>query len=540
MPSYNSDAVVSDWATAIAANPDLAEKAWAMKLHRDAMTNDDLSAFESSAVEPGSRASMDPNTPRGIICRKTDFSKLGGDTMVFQVMGPPAGPGVQGEAELTGKTSTPTFDTYTCTVEFKRDAVEYTKKHLKKFASKDQVIPATQAFMSQKSGLRRQREMMLYFRRYASGNVYRPNGRLSRNTLTWDDTLDPSAASKAKARATMNGAAPITKLRSRFGTIVHGYLCFATEEAMFGVRDHTGYQNALQHAGERGDANPLFTGRLVPYNGVHYFEHHVVNPGWNDIIGSPLAPRARLRVGFGVDSASGDCILKAGTGSGSTTNLYFQDFLGYDYLFTEGQQTSADSAEYYAWIVNPDGSLGFIAYTGSGNNGNQITVTKILNPDNTADASTKGQTTVGNITCAGDFSAADTPLWGLNHAGNAYADGNGGGTVAIGGGAGVSNTSADHVYTSEFDAGATIIQANANGVPLGWSFLFGSMAAVRGYGQQEINIKQKRDYDWVTGMGYEGCWGQALCQRSDGQTNGYVLVEHAIHPEGFDIPALTS
>lgn len=538
MPTYNSNALVSDWATAVAANPDLAEKAWARKLHQDALTQDDLSAFESDEVTPGSRASMDPNTPRGIICRKTDFSKLGGDTMVFQVMGPPAGPGVQGEAELTGRTSTPSFDTWNCTIEYKRDAVEYTKKHLKKFANKDMVLPATQSFMSQKSGLRRQREMMLYMRRYSTSNIFRPNGRLSTGSLEYADTLDPTAASYAKSRATMNGAQPITKLKSRFGTIVNGYLCFATEEAMFGVRNHTGYQNAQQHAGVRGDANPLFTGRLTPYNGVHYFEHHVVNPGWNDVIGSPLAPRARLRVGFGADSAIGDCVLKGGTGSGSTVNLYFQDFLGYDYLFTENQVAAPDSNEYYAWIVNPDGSIGFVAYTGSGNNGNQITITKILNPDNTNDASTLGRTTVGNMTCAGDFSAANTPLWGLNNAGNAYIDGRGGGNVAIGGSAGSSNTSADHVYTSQFDAGATIIQANANGVPLGWSFLFGAMAAVRGYGQQEVSIKQERDYGWVRGMGYEGCWGQALCQRSDGATNGFVLMEHAIHPEGFDLPAV--
>jgi hypothetical protein len=537
VPTYNSNATVNDWNAAIAANPELAEKIWARKLHLDAMTHDDLSAFESNEVTMGSRESMDPNTPRGIICRKSEFSKVGGDTMKFTVMGPPAGPGVQGEVELTGKTSTPTFNQYECKIEYKRDAVEYTKKHLRNFTNRDQIVPATQSMMSIKAGLRRQREMMLTFRRYASGNIFRPNGRLSQNGLEYADTLDPTAASSAKAKATTNGATPISKLRSRFGTISHGYLCFATEEAMAGVRNHTGYQNALQHAGERGDKNPLFTGRLVPYNNVHYFEHFVINPGWNDVIGSPLAPRARLRVGFGADSAQADCILKGGTAA-STTNLYFQDFLGYDYLFTENQAAAADATEYYAWIVNPDGTVGFVAYTGSGNNGNQITVTKILNPDQTADGSTIGQTTVGNITCAGDFSAADTPLWGVNHAGNAYVTGVGGGAIAIGGGAGVSNTSADHVYTSQFVAGATIIQANANGVPLGWSFLFGANAAVRGYGQQEVSIKQERDYGWVKGMGYEGCWGQSLCERSDGLVNGYQLIEHAIHPEGFDLPAV--
>ena len=242
-------------------------------------------------------------------------------------------------------------------------------------------------------------------------------------------------------------------------------------------------------------------------------------------------------MGFGADSAIGDCVLKAS--ATNTTSRYFQFFPGYDYLFTETQTAAPDATEYYAWLVNPDGSVGFVAYTGSGNNGNKITVTKILNPNNTADASTLGATTVGNVVCAGDFSALNTPLWGVNHAGTAYVDGVGGGAIAIGGGAGVSNTSPLFTYTSQFDVGAVIIPANSYGVPIGYGFTFGAHAACRAYGAIEMNgIEQETDYSFVKGKGYEMVFGQSPTINTNGVTNGYLLMEFAIEHEGYPVPAV--
>jgi PAS domain-containing protein len=61
--------------------------------------------------------------------------------------------------------------------------------------------------------------------------------------------------------------------------------------AMLGVRQDSDYLAAVSNAGVRGDENPLFSGRIVPWNNLSFFEHIVVDPPVRDCIGSPLLPK---------------------------------------------------------------------------------------------------------------------------------------------------------------------------------------------------------------------------------------------------------
>ena len=556
--TFNANALVNQLSDAVAVDANVKAQAWSRLLHLGALGYDDLAAFESDEVKPGSKASLDPGTPMGIICRKSDFGKIGGDTMHFTVMEAPAGPGVQGEGELTGNTSSPTFGTFKCTVDFKRDAVEYTKKHKKMMATGQGLQNATYQYMSHKMGLRRQREMMLTLRdrgtdssdTSAANNVirswaYRPNGRASTDTLLATDTLDVTSCVQAKIRATRNGCRPLRVAKNRFGSRVHGYLAFATETAMQGIRGSEGYELALQNSHVRGDANPQFSGRLVEWQKIAWFEHSVVDPAWDDVKGSPLEPRAKVAVA--VTLADDDPVIKFSTLAASKC-LFLQDFLGYQLEMYESQADASlgedwasirpDANTYFAWFFNPSGTVGFLSYgksnitapdgtnygqnlilTGANKNGvtDQI---GILDPEGgaTSEAGVSGHSAqIGNIVATGDS-------WGSS-AGSGV-----GGTAA--------GTSANVTYATDIEAGATLIQANANGVCIGWSFLFGAFAAIRGYGQTDMLIQQDRDFGFVKGGGYEGVWGQKTAERGDGRTNGYTLIEHAIEPEGYTIPSV--
>jgi hypothetical protein len=280
------------------------------------------------------------------------------------------------------------------------------------------------------------------------------------------------------------------------------------------IRNDSTYLNALSAAQQRGDLNPTFTGRLVDWNNIGLFEHITVHPDADDKISDVTAPMAILGTGFGVDSASSAC--KLIVNSSNTMSRYFEFFPGFDYQFHEGQDAQTDSKTYYAWLLNPNGSVGFVSYTGSSNNGNQITLSHILSPDG-AGTSTIGAVKVGNIDSTDD-------TWDS--------------TPAPGGVGSGANTSEDFNYTDTFAAGAYIIPANANGVPIGYSFLFGKGAGVRAYAQTDTYITQDRDYGFVNGRGYQGVWGQVPVQRTDGKTHGYLLLEHAISHPGLEVPAL--
>lgn len=504
VPNANN-AIINKLSQAVAMDPDVKARYFSRMLEARAQQYDDFAMFEAPYVPKGRQM----RSTKGIICVKKDLKKSGGDVISFPVMGHPAGPGVIGERVLTGNTSKPRFKTYSVQIDFKRDAVEYSKKHVHFMGAGQDLWPVSLESLSVKMGLWKQRDAMHTLIRKTNGNILRPNGRRSRDELTSNDTVSTEFSVYAKNRATTLGAQAISMDQNMYGSRVHGYLFFGTDTALADIRNDTGYQNAISNAGSRGDSNPNFTGRLVEWQGLNYFEHLTVQTDSNDVIGSPLAPQAVLGTAFSQASTAANKVLISD--SEETAPLYFQDFPGYDYEFVEGQTAAPDANTYYAWIINPDGTVGFVSYVGTSNSGNRVTLADILSPGNTD--------TLGDIDATGD-------AWG--------------GATRAAGGVGSGNTSGDFTYTDSFDEGAMIIAANAKGVPIGYSYLFGSNALARCYGKNDgmMPIEEKRDFDFYSGHGFEGCWGQDVSIRSDGTIHGYLLLEHAIEHPGFEVPSL--
>lgn len=517
--TYAQDARVQQLADALSQDASLVGKVWNRQLRQGAQSVDDFAMFE------GSEKSEAP-----FVVRSDLQGTNAGDAVVFTVMSQPRGPGARGEGQLTGNTSVVNWKTYECKVDYWRDAFEWTLKQAKFMAAGGSIKSAVLAALKAKLGRKRMNDMKMALKLLGSGNTIYPNGKKTRASLTGLDTMSPALLTTSKPQWQRLGGMPFKIGYNKRRSPVYSCMAYIPDCAMTNIRLSQAYENALLHAAGQGDGNPLFDGRLLDWQGIGLFEHISVDAEY-DVAADPLAPRAVLGTGFGVDSAVGAC--KLIVDSTDTKTRFFEFFDGYAYEFWEGQASHASwtafyaaiaALECYAWIVNTDGSVGFVQYTGSGNNGNQITLTKILNPDNTNDASTLGDDTVGDFVATGD-------AWGLNTAGTAY-------VRTVGGAGGSSNCSADFTWTSEFDAGAYIIPCNAKGAVDMSSLFLGRHTAVRAYVGDDELITQDRDFKFVHGGGYQAIFGQTPCIRTDSKTAGYALLRHAGQHAGLEVPSL--
>ncbi len=511
MPNYSGESLVNTLATAVAADANVKAKLWDRQLELGAASVDDFNPFE------GPEGSKKP------FIVKRGLTANAGDEIKMTVMSTPRGSGVRGETPLTGNESVVDFKTYGCIVDFWRDGITFTEKQLKFLAVGGGVKMAALNALKKKLGLRRMNDMKMALKLRGSGNTIYPNGKKTLASLTALDTMSPSLISTAKPIWTRLGGRPIEIEYSKNGSPVYRPLCYIPDAGMAGIRNSSSYNQAIEQAGARGDTNPRFSGKLYDWQGVMLHEHISVDPE-NNVYADPLAPRAELGVGFGVDSAIGDCDLVQI--ASDTKTLFFEYFAGYAKEWYEGQSSvSAESSFYsainatigYAWILNPDGSVGFVRWTGNANNGNKIQLDQILSPDG-AGTSTIGSVTVGNIDCTGD-------TWDS--------------TAALGG-VGSGNTFDNFNYTDTFTAGAYIIPANANGVPDMSALMLGVGSAVRAYVGTDKMLNKEDDYGFVHGGGYQTIFGQAPCIRTDGKTNGYALIRHGGQHEGLEVPALNA
>jgi len=477
--SYNSNPSVYTLANALAQDADAKGKLYHRAFEVSGNTADDFATMEGS--DGGTAA----------IWVKKDLKSNGADRIKFTSLGDPAGPGVRGEAELTGNTSTPRIGGWTLDVDFWRDAVELTRKQINFLAAGGKLEYELYKMLGKKFGRQKQADMQMCLIRQANGNIYRVGNRATRNDILKTDLFTTSVVVQAQARARNLGARPVAVSRSKSGSPFQRYIAFATQDAMTEIRNSSAYLTAIANAAARSDENPNFSGKLLDWSGVGLWEHTVVQPDSDDWMGSPLNPIARL----GVAITSGTSTFDIQSSATNTKNLYYGFFPGYDWKWTEGQTANPDSTVYYAWIIptsgDNQGKAMFVSYAGTGNNGNKITITGRL--DDVATGA--GVTTLGSV------------AWNASH------------------------------HCDNCPVGSFVIPANSKGTPLGYSMLLGAGSALRAYGSIEMQkIQEKRDYGFVTGFGYEGIFGQAACKDTQGLTRNYILVEHALERPGIVIP----
>ncbi|MEI7957630.1 MAG: DUF4043 family protein [Verrucomicrobiota bacterium] len=452
-----------------------------------------FSKFIDLAVEEEDLFSLlegDENSDRPVWI-KTDLSKGGGDKVFFNTIASLGGDGVHGDEVLEGNEEALTIGSYSCQVDFIRHAAGLTKKDIEFLAAGRSIEAAAAPLVAKWLGRKRQRDLLMKFITSGVGlNTIRPNNKATRDDLTADDALSTGIIAQSNAIATSIGARPVNIMATGYSKVFE-YLFLATEDSLAPLANSSSWLQAQQSAGTRGDENVLFRGGYTRWNGSTILHHKVVDADTPGPIGSPLLPKALLG-----DAVAAGTVAFAVTGGGraasGAANKYFECFSGAPYRYLETDSvTSSDANTYYFVVVNVSGAdkgkWGFYSYTGSANDGNKITVASRLG----AAASGARVTTLGGVT------------W--NAAKN----------------------------TDVHPTGSVVLQANKNGVPIGYSVCMGAGAGLRAYGSLRHELVQNTsDYGHRMGWAYQSIYGQQVRRDSgitgSNQPRGYVLVEHAV------------
>ena len=510
---YNSQPTVDTLAAALAQDAGLRQNAISRLFEQQSGQHNALKQFTSS-FDP---KMMIGSGPGSVFIEKTDLRAGGAQTVVFNTIGIPGGPGVSGDTELTGNTSTSAKGTYNVTVDWQRDGVEFTRDELEMLTAGRSLSQTSFDLLTQKAGLTKQNYMFRRLYDSADGNVFRPNNRASTDALLSTDTMSLDLSVEANARLTTLGAKPLMRNRSKTGCPVDNYLIFATKNSMLPIRGDSSFQTAISNADNRGDQNALFTGKLMDWQGNPFYEFPVTDQDWDDFKGGPL--EAKAVVGVAAEPEATGVFNKLIVSAANTKSRYFQWFAGYDFVHNRVETPTSTAANtYYGWACNPDGSRVFFSYAGN-HNGNQITLTAILSP--AVASTTLDATTVGNLTLGTSPSVSSN-------------------VITLGTGTNLPTTGANGtwVYSNKIQSGAVIFQANANGVIYTRSFAFGAMAACFAHGRVMMNeIEQERDYGFVKGRGYEMIFGTGVTKNASVKKPvGYLVIEHAVDVPGYAVP----
>jgi len=422
---------------------------------------------------------------------KTDLSKGGADKVFFNAIASLGGDGVHGDEVLEGNEESLAIGSYSCQVDFVRHAVGLTKKDIEFLAAGRSIEAAAAPLVAKWLGRKRQRDMLMKFITSGVGlNTIRPNNKANRDDLVPSDTLSTSLIAQANAVGTSIGARPINIMQDGFSKVFE-FLFLATEDSLTPLANSSSWLQAQQHAGTQGSDNVLFRGGYTRWNGNTILHHKVIDADTPGPIGSPMLPKALLgdAVAAGTNAVA---ITGGGRANGGTANKYFECFSGAPYRYLESDGTaSADLGTYYFVVINvsgPDkGKWGFYSYTGTANDGNKITVASRLG----AAAAGSRVTTLGGVT----WDAAKN--------------------------------------TDAHPTGSVVLQANAHGVPIGYSLCLGAGAGLRAYGSLRHELVQNTsDYGHRMGWAYQSIYGQQVRRDSgisgSNQPRGYVLIEHAV------------
>lgn len=525
--SYNSDPNVLTLAQIldpVTGSPKLRAEAVSRYFEVASQQSNALEQF-TSVVDP---KTMVNGGTRSIFAKKQDLAKGAGQAVNFGTISTPGGPGVMGDEELTGNTSKSRFGNYQAIVDWVRDGVEWTEDdvaHISAGASLEQV---SVDLLAHKMGVTKENSMYkrLIDSSLASagtmgvdaGNVYRPNNKMSLDSLLPDDVLSLDVVTTCRALLGTLGGKPLVRNKSKTGSPVNGYMLYSTSTGMLPIRNDSGFQTAISNGDERGSSNANFTGELLDWQGNSFYELQVVDQDWDDYKGNPLIAKMVVSTAVEPLASAENRILIAN--AANLKSRYTQWFGGKAYKYNRLETLIVDTRTYYAWAINPDGSRAFVSYAASGNNGNQITLTNILSP--AVSGTTFDATTVGNLNLGSGASVTS----------NIITLGTTGRTVPA---TGVNGT---WVYTNKIQAGAVILQANANGTPYTRSFMLASMAGAFATGSVDMSpIEQIRDFGFVQGRGFKMIYGTTIPRNAENKINGYMLIEHAIEHAGYPVPS---
>lgn len=434
---------------------------------------------------------------------KTDLNKGRGQKITITVRSGYYGEGKSGDSHFLQPSDfeKTLIGSYDLSVDFLRHATSITDRTEEVMGMRGELKSGDAAEQGKWMGRQKTERMAMLLReRGGAENLMRAGGRSTDDDIISSDIFDYDEVLAMGARMRPLGGAP-AMIGNYKGQKIRKFIVVMRDAAQFSLESDTAYQSLLDQAGVRGESNPLFAGGLIPLRGHAFSVWEDIDHDGRGPIGSPFNPKALL--GEAIVAGTSAVEVKGGgeaDAASDTSKLYFKHFYNYAYEFLPSDVLSAGSDEKYFLIVNPPNAptdpnkIGMYAYT-TGNNGNKITVTERLGP---VDAGNQKQE-VGSVTW-------NTGVWAGKH-------------------------------TQVHPVGATIVQCNAKGVPLGDTIMMGRMCTLRGYGKyRNLRTEQTEDGGMVFQRYITSVFGQSLRKDRLGRARGYVRLRHAIQYPGTPIP----
>lgn len=469
-------------------------KVWKETFKKFASTADVLSPLEGPE---GSGAS---------ISVRNDIKGRRGDRIEFTASSELGAFGVLGEGMLKGNEEDLKFSGTTAVLEFKRHATALTASLKKKMAGGHTLESLAAEVLGNHFGQWKQRDAL---RRLIDGvigtgtsAVADAAGLPSGGVFGGDATTVASLATDKTDDFGINSIVDLTTQAAWLGIDparisrngypssqdTHHHCLLADNQMLRPLFKQTQFQNNLSSGDLRGATNPLFTGDLKEFDGTKILNIRGAYGDLNGTIGSPLTPVARLKATTGGQTdmtgkflcgAQSSRNTASGAAGATADPNYFADFRGHQYKYTEADTFSADPNDYYAKVINPDGSSAIICYdgsigaanTGSGNHGTHIKIKSSASNGLTGGAAAK-----------------------------------------------------------DIATGALAFPCNANGVIFGYAILMGADAVIRAYGEDMRMTDDKDDYGFRHGIGYQAMFGDSVWKDRNDRVRNYALGVYSYNP----------
>jgi N4-gp56 family major capsid protein len=474
---------ISSYAGTTAQSAELRTKIWSELVTRDAREKNVFAKFI------GGEGSGKP------IVEKRDLSAGGSDRVVFTTVAPIRGQGVRGEDILKNSTDNLDFGTFAVEVDLVRHAVSWTQVlKLMRFTGK--TIDQLSAEVMTEWMARTEQDHLQYNLRQSclnsttGSNVidgYGTGTELAGNTtghLLYSEGISTDIIQEAKQALIANGGEAMS-MGGDADQEIPGYLFFAPDAVLRPLRSDSDYLEAMTHADTRGDSNKLFSGSYAKWDNNVIANHNVLIDTARGRQGSPLLPTLHLW------DANGDVTAAAAPGVGpigGTDGDYAANFRGAFLKIPGGGGVDSgldDDGTYHILGIDTDGTYSLYSYTDTSISGTfgTIALAAVLNADVTAGFAPAG--------------------------GKAKADG-------------------DHA----FSAGATFVQANAVGTPIGYALAMGKDAMY--YAKGSVFGEQIFHYDdfansgneaHLSAVGVQSVYGMATRNDTRGRVPGVQLVE---------------
>jgi hypothetical protein len=440
---------------------------------------------------------------RRAIIENYETGKGANDFIRFSISSGVGMPPVIGNAERSGKQGTIITGGFGVKLDWRHGSVAMTKKEAGLLDI--DIDGKAMEVLGDWFGQLKQDEALLKFKRAATagGNVIYANNKASVDELGTLDVLTTSLVDQSKLVLESNGAPPTMVGIDANGNEINSYLFLATHYALSNFTQSNNWTTALLNAAPRSEANLVFAGGLMPWDGTVILRHQIIDEPFCPA-GSLQAPRAYL--GEVINPGTNAITIKGGrnaTGLSLTPQpWWFQAFENFDWPFEENQPpTPGLNQPKYLLIYNTTGNDAgkccMYEYT-TGNVGHEITITKRLGPT-TSGASFQ---TVGDVTW-------NTGIWANKH-------------------------------TQTHPEGSLILQCNSKGQPYGWSLGMGQECLFRAHGDPTMKrVVEDQDLGRVRANGIDSVWGMECYKNLDGVYSNHVICYHSINYPGVKLPTIS-